>query len=353
MKLPLYSTFLGKSPNASSIPFLLRIILPLVVLVFVTSCATVQNDASQSKPYVELSGIFFADVPNNSLISRHQASSRSFVRFCEGFSLENEISRVVVNYDCQLDEAVRDIISHSIHSYHDVIMSSLNTSELYKFALNHQPNLCINFIRPQVGFKFSKPIDNCFEMYYSVNELDISGSEDQAQKLNLVNDFNIVSKIYTNWIHEMFHFNYGTNDLDAQNNEHLPFGDRLTNEYLAQLMEVDVHRRVSDLVLFENKHILGNIDISHRYSIIDPDTCDNEDILSRQRELKGKALSFHYSLLGYELAQYTYDRLVDQKDLFPSYIKDIMETLGGKDSEEFFISLLSHCSSADVEKRVQ
>ena len=96
--------------------------------------------------------------------------------------------------------------------------------------------------------------------------------------------FNIVSKIYPNWIHEMFHFNYATNDLNARNNEHLPFGDRLTNEYLAQLMEVDVYRRVSDLVLFENKHILGDIDISYRYSMIDPDACDNADILSRQRE---------------------------------------------------------------------
>ncbi|WP_040486898.1 hypothetical protein [Idiomarina sp. A28L] len=54
-----------------------------------------------------------------------------------------------------------------------------------------------------------------------------------------------------------------------------------------------------------------------------------------------------------ELAWYTYDELVEKKDRFPIYIKDIMETLGGKDSEEFFISLLSHCSSADVEKRVQ
>ena len=66
------------------------------------------------------------------------------------------------------------------------------------------------------------------------------GPKIKIQRLNLLSYFNIVSKIYPNWIHEMFHFNYATNDLNARNNEHLPFGDRLTNEYLAQLMEVDV-----------------------------------------------------------------------------------------------------------------
>ena len=97
------------------------------------------------------------------------------------------------------------------------------------------------------------------------------------------------------------------------------------------------YRRVSDLVLFENKHILGDIDISYRYSMIDPDACDNADIFkSGQRELKGEALSFHYSLLGYELAQYTYERLVEEKELLPTYIKNIMEALAGKDSDDFF-----------------
>ncbi|WP_369742325.1 hypothetical protein AB8S08_07135 [Pseudidiomarina sp. PP-1MA] len=343
------------APYHGVVKFLNSLFLLLISIIQV-SCTTATHLSNEeaiieeeTQPFVYLAGNHQSDVARNMLVSESYGPATNSISFCDDRLFDTLHNTIEVSFDCQLSNSSKRLILQALTNYNRAIVDSLHSTTLYHFAFEKHPKICLKIIRANIGYKFTGSISDCFTMYFSTNGHYKGDSSLNSKALAAISHFKIISEIYKKWIHESFHFRFATNNIDAKNTDSTPLADRLTNEYIAHLMELDVERRSLDVIKRRDTSLASNISFEYGYSLLKFDEKCNTDYKPPYKVVKSPTeLNFYYSLLGSDYALFTYNEIIKHKDLLPSYITMIMRTLWANDSSRFFSSLLSQC---DYEQR--
>lgn len=311
----------------------MRFFVLFIALFALNACmAKVDGPATRdmsSSTIMKLGATHYADIEQQVLISSQTSGDQDSLSFCETYAIEHELRSVDINFDCQLSDAYVIAIKRAFDIYHARLMDSLASESFYRHLDFDDAKLCLFLVRPNVRYNKKISVEPCYSLYFSAYPyepppLAVEHAEDfeKYSYLSLAND------VYGKFFHELFHLEFGSNDINARYSVGKPYVERTTNELLASLLELDIQHRLGQIQLADpDLAMTSSIAIEFVPSFPLLQQCSHEQQLVKYQESYRSRPDIFYTLLGSDYAQILYHQVQAVEGDFSEYVALVFQYL--------------------------
>lgn len=286
-----------------------------------------------TKNIMQLGAVHYADTRRQVLISSQTTGYQAELSFCETYSVQHEQRSLEIHFDCQLDPRYIATSKRAFDIYHPRLMDSIASESFYDYLNFDDSQLCIFLVRSNVRYNTEVPIQPCYSLYFSAYPYEpLLVEPEHAKDFDNFTLRSIVYDVYSKFFHEGFHFDTGTNDINAEYSMAKPYAERAISELLASLLERDIWQRLEQIQSSEAELAMTNpvsVELEPSFPLVQQ--CDHGQHLIDYQESYRLRPDLFYSLLGSDYADVLYEQVNAAGENVSEYLELLFEYLRTND----------------------